>query len=265
MQTEDRPHTEMAVVTGGGGEIGREICLRLARAGAAVVVVDIAADTAEQTAQVVTDAGGRAHAVAVDVTDRAAVAAALDDAQRRYGPVTISVCAHGIGPGAPFLDISEELWDHVLSVNLTGTLILGQEAGRRMVASGYGRIVNVGSVAARLPSNEIGCYMVSKGAIEALTRVMAFELGPHGVTVNTLAPGAVLTKLLERMQAPGAGQARIARTSIGRLGAPADIAAAIVYLASRDASYITGTVVTVDGGYSIGGIRAAPQPDPDTR
>jgi NAD(P)-dependent dehydrogenase (short-subunit alcohol dehydrogenase family) len=250
---------EVALITGGGGGIGREIALRLGASGTAVAVFDLSLDTAQETADQVAASGGDAVAAAVDVTDRASVVSALQAAEGELGPLTIAVSSHGIGPGTAFLDLTEDTWNSVLSVNLTGCLIVGQEAGRRLARREYGRMVNISSVSAHFPSSGIAAYMVSKGGVEALTRAMAFELGPHGVTVNSVSPGPIMTQLMMDMLSDEGRSARVERMPVGHLGKPADVAAAVSYLVSRDAGYISGSVVTVDGGYSIAGIRA-----PDT-
>jgi NAD(P)-dependent dehydrogenase (short-subunit alcohol dehydrogenase family) len=153
----------------------------------------------------------------------------------------------------PFLEFDEGTWEKVLAVNLTGSLLVGQEAGRRMAERGYGRIVNISSLSATFPSLGLTGYLVSKGGIEALTRAMAFELGPEGITVNTVAPGPIQTELMQTMLSDEGRAVRLARIPMGRLGEPADIASVIAFLASPDASWVNGILLTVDGGYSHAG------------
>ena len=154
--------------------------------------------------------------------------------------------------------MSDELWHDIVDVNLTGMFIVAQEVARRMVAAGGGgRIVNMGSAAAHMSHSDQTAYAVTKAGIEAMTRGMAFELAPHGIVVNAVAPGTIVTEFSVGNLSEEAVAERVRRIPLGRLGDPDEVASVIAMLASRDASYVTGAVVPIDGGLVPAGIRAA--------
>lgn len=245
------------LITGAAGGIGRAVALRLAQEGARLVLLDLDAAGVEVTAQAVRSSGGDAFAMAADVSQRADVRRALEQArQAGFAPVQMLVNNAAWGRPASFLEIRDEDWQRMLSVNLTGVFIVAQEVAADMVAHGGGRIVNVASLAAHTANSHQAAYAASKGGVVALSRVMAFELAPHGILVNAVSPGPIDTELAARMLTPAARVAREQRIPQGRLGQPEEVAAAIAFLLCDDASYINGTVLVIDGGLVGAGIRA---------
>jgi 2-hydroxycyclohexanecarboxyl-CoA dehydrogenase len=241
-------------VTGGASGIGLAVSRRLARNGANVAVLDLDAGAAEQAAAELRAEGARAIGVGVDVSDRAAVEKALDTVRDEAGPIEIMVTSAGISLAAPFLDITIEDWERVLAVNLTGTFHCLQLAVPDMIAAGWGRIVTISSSSAQSGSRNQAHYSASKGGVIVLTKTLAVELGKHGITVNTIPPRAVVTPMFNAAPFMQQGdpsavlEQMAARSPVGRLGVPDDIAAAAAFLCSEDAGYITGQVIGVNGG-----------------
>jgi 2-hydroxycyclohexanecarboxyl-CoA dehydrogenase len=241
-------------VTGGASGIGLAVSRRLARNGASVAVLDLDAGAAEQAAAELRAEGARAIGVGVDVSDRAAVEKALDTVRDEAGPIEIMVTSAGISLAAPFLDITIEDWERVLAVNLTGTFHCLQLAVPDMIAAGWGRIVTISSSSAQSGSRNQAHYSASKGGVIVLTKTLAVELGKHGITVNTIPPRAVVTPMFNAAPFMQQGdpsavlEQMAARSPVGRLGVPDDIAAAAAFLCSEDAGYITGQVIGVNGG-----------------
>lgn len=244
-----------AIVTGGGGGIGRAVCERLAAEGAAVAAFDVNDAAAAKTCTSVAAAGGRAKAWHVDVTSRASVAAAVQAVTAEFGGLDILVNNAGLARRGSFLELSDGDWNFILGLNLTGYFIVGQEAARVMVKRGGGRIVNVASLAAHLATDLQSAYTAAKGGVVALTRVMAFELAPKGVLVNAVSPGPVETDMSKANLTAATRRAREERIPQGRLALPSEIASAIAFLVSADGSYINGTTLMVDGGLLTAGIR----------
>ena len=252
---EGRPDTaRVAVVTGGGSGMGRAICRRLAAAGHAVAVLDIDADATERVAKEVEADGGRAIPVPVDVSDRAAVDAAMDEARGAFGPVGILVTSAGIEGFVSFLDISVEAWERMLAVNLTGTFHCVQSVVPDMIGAGWGRIVTISSSSAQSGTRRMAHYVASKGGVIAFTKALALDLASKGITVNTIPPGAIDTPMMRRPVESGAMASMdqvVARAPLGRLGTPEDIAAACAFLCSEEAGYITGQQINVNGAWYL--------------
>jgi NAD(P)-dependent dehydrogenase (short-subunit alcohol dehydrogenase family) len=246
-----RLHERAAVVTGAGSGIGRAIALAFAAEGARVLCADINAAAARQTAQAIRAAGGQALARQVDVSRRTAVERMVSTALAAWGRVHILVAAAGIGPSAPFLDLAEAEWDRVLEVNLKGLFLCGQAVGRHMAEAGGGVIINVTSQLSEVAQAGSAHYMASKGGAKLLTKAMAIELAAYGIRVNALAPGLTNTAMT-RLDTPD-GRASRAKLfdhiPMGRAAEPDEIAQAAVFLASDEASYVTGASLFVDGGY----------------
>jgi 2-hydroxycyclohexanecarboxyl-CoA dehydrogenase len=247
-----RPDTSrVAVVTGGGSGMGRAVCHHLARRGHRVAVLDIDGAGAEQVAKEVEEDGGRALAAAVDVSDRAAVEGALDRTRNAFGgPIGILVTSAGIEGFEEFLDISTQAWERMLSVNLTGTFHCVQPAVPDMMEARWGRIVTISSSSAQSGTRRMAHYVASKGGVIALTKALALDLAPYGITVNTIPPGAIDTPMMRRPMESGqmgSMEQIVARAPLGRLGTPDDIAATCAFLCSEDASYITGQQINVNG------------------
>jgi 2-hydroxycyclohexanecarboxyl-CoA dehydrogenase len=243
-----------AVVTGGGSGMGRAICHRLAAQGHGVAVLDIDGDATEQVAKEIETAGGRALGVVVDVSDRAGVDAAMDRARAAFGPVGILVTSAGIEGFVKFLDIDVATWERILAVNLTGTFHCAQLVVPDMMAEGWGRIVTISSSSAQSGTKRMAHYVASKGGVIALTKALALDLAQHGITVNTIPPGAIDTPMMRRPIESGAMASLdqiVARAPLGRLGTPDDIAAACAFLCSEEAGYITGQQINVNGAWYL--------------
>jgi NAD(P)-dependent dehydrogenase (short-subunit alcohol dehydrogenase family) len=241
-----------AIVTGGASGIGLACATRLARDGSKVAVLDLDTDAAAVAAATIEAAGGTAISVTADVTDRPAVEAAVAEVAERLDPPTILVNNAGLQGFTPFLKISVELWQRILDVNLTGTFHCCQVVVPHMLDAGWGRIVNISSSSAQGGQQLMTHYVSSKAGVIGFTKALALELGPKGITVNTIPPGFIDTPMLRDSEAKGllgpGVDAAIATTPVRRIGTPEDIAATCAFLARDEASYITGQVIGVNGG-----------------
>lgn len=246
---------KVAVVTGAGSGMGRAIAIRFAEDEAAVAIWDINGEGAAETARLITDAGGKAIAVTADCADRAAIKAAAAQTRSELGPITILVNNAGIAPFTPFLEVDEALLDRVLHINLRGPYILTQEIIPDMLAAKWGRIINITSSSVQSGSPTQTHYTASKGGLLGFTKSLAMEFGKSGITANMIPPGSIDTPMLRGavvMQREGAVEAYGAALPVGRIGEVEDIAAAAAYLASEEASYITGQTISVNGGRYMG-------------
>jgi NAD(P)-dependent dehydrogenase (short-subunit alcohol dehydrogenase family) len=246
---------KIALVTGGAGDLGNEMALHLAQAGASVVIWDVKPEaTAKQRIERVRVTGQPVEYAQVDIRDRAAVDRAMDDIFARFGALDI-VCANaGIVDSAPFLEITQQNWQNHLDVNLTGSFNVGQAAALRMVAQKIqGRIIFTSSWVGEIPWPEITAYTVSKAGVNMLVKQMARELAIHGIRVNAVAPGIVRAGLAGKQLAEEPQYAaRVAKViPLGDPGTPVEIAQAVVYLASPQTAYMTGTILLLDGGCSL--------------
>jgi glucose 1-dehydrogenase len=242
---------KVALVTGAGGGIGGAGAEALAREGAAVFCTDIDAAAAEATAGRIRDASGQAAAQGLDVRDREAVDQAVAAVVRQFGRLDILLECAGSSHRGNSLDLDPPTWDRIIAVNLTGMFHLGQAAARQMVRrGGGGSIINVTSQLAEVARPERAAYVASKGGGRSLTHAMAVDLAAHGIRVNAIAPGPTLTGLTRASYTdPAARRATEALIPLGRLGQPDDLAGAVLYLASDESRWVTGSTVTVDGGY----------------
>jgi 2-hydroxycyclohexanecarboxyl-CoA dehydrogenase len=243
---------KVAIVTGGGSGIGLGISERLAADGAAVAVVDLVEASATDAAAKITAAGGTAIGVAADVTDRGAVEAAVAHVAEALGTPTILVNNAGLQQFGPFLKVSVDEWRRVLDVNLTGTFHCCQVVLPHMIDAGWGRIVNISSSSTHGGQPYMTGYVSAKSGVIGLTKSLALEFGPKGVTVNTIPPGFIDTPMLRDSESKGllgpGVDAAIATTPVRRIGRPDDIAAATAFLVSEEASYVTGQIIGVNGG-----------------
>ena len=243
-----------AVVTGGGSGMGAAICHHLARQGRKVAVLDVNGDAAERVAKELEADGLAALGVPVDVSDRAAVEGALERVRQSLGRIEIMVTSAGIEGFEDFLDISVEDWERMLAVNLTGTFHCLQAAVPDMIEAGWGRIVTISSSSAQSGTRRMSHYVASKGGVIALTKALALDLAPKGITVNTIPPGVIDTPMMRRPIESGAMasmDAVLARAPLGRAGTPDDIAVACAFLCSEEAGYITGQQINVNGGWYL--------------
>ncbi len=246
---------QRALVTGAGNGIGRAISLALADAGMRVLLVDIDQAAAEAVAQEIAAKGGEALAVGASVADPVQVASAMAAIDNAWGGIDLLVNNAGVTANRPSLELSEADWRRTMGINLDGVFFFAQQAGRRMVAQGGGCIVNVVSIYSQVAAPNRLAYCASKAGVAHMTRALAIEWAAHGIRVNAVAPGYVDTpgtaELVEQGRLDLTSLQR--RTPLGRLAKPEDIANAIVYLASPEASYITGQILGVDGGWTAYG------------
>jgi 2-hydroxycyclohexanecarboxyl-CoA dehydrogenase len=241
-----------AIVTGAASGIGLAISERLAADGHAVALWDRNGEAAEAAAAKIEADGGIAAAFVVDVTDRPRIEAAVAEVRDRYGPPTILVNNAGREGFGAFLDIKVETWNNVIEVNLTGTFHCCQAVIPAMVEAGWGRIVNISSSSAQGGQPYMAHYVASKAGMIGLTKSLALEFGPKGITVNTIPPGFIDTPMLRNAEAKGrlgeGVEHHASVTPVRRAGRPEDIAAACAFLVRDDAGYITGQVLGVNGG-----------------
>jgi NAD(P)-dependent dehydrogenase (short-subunit alcohol dehydrogenase family) len=236
-----------AVVTGGLSGIGEAIARRMVEEGATVIAADLSStDT--------TFRSGALLPLHVDVCDPASVDAMVDAVVTRFGRLDCVVNSAGMGREMPFLDTSIEMFDRIVAVNLPGTFVVGQAAARAMSKTGGGSIVNVASVSGITANPGRSAYGASKGGVVALSRAMAVDLAPFGIRVNVLAPGPVETPLVKQMHSCEERARWVDRTPLHRYAQPGEIAGAAVFLCSGDASFVTGHVLVVDGGFVASGL-----------
>jgi NAD(P)-dependent dehydrogenase (short-subunit alcohol dehydrogenase family) len=244
--------TRVALVTGAGSGIGRACALALARAGAVVVAADIDRPAGEETVALVAAAGGTAWFVAADVTRDAEVAAMVGAVVARHGRLDHAVNNAGIpSNGKSITDCPEEDWDRLMAVNLKSVWLCLKHELRQMEAQGGGAIVNMASIAGLAGLARRGDYVAAKHGVVGLTRTAALECATAGIRVNAVCPGYVRTPMVERVirREPEHEARMVAREPIGRLGTPEEVAAAVVWLCSDAASYVTGHALAVDGGF----------------
>lgn len=240
-----------AIVTGAGRGIGESIAFRLAQEGAEVLVVGRSLEPLEETVDSIVQAGGKACAIAADISSEADVDAVLREAKGRWATVDILVNNAAVFDEPPFLEIKPETFRATFDINVTGTFLMSQAVAKEMVDAGKGSIVHISSVDALGADGPVSAYTATKAAVVSLARTMTMELSPLGVRVNCVAPGFVNTDMVHKTSTPNVLEHMLhdfARVPLRRLVEPEEIAAAVAFLASDDASAITGTNLVVDGG-----------------
>ena len=244
-----------AVVIGGTSGIGRAIAHGLAQAGAAVVCSSRREEEVDKTAAEIEEYGTRTIRCSSDVSSRESIERLLGDCVAEFGKVDILVNSAGRTKREPTIEQSEEDWNAILETNLNGTLRTCQIFGRHMISNGYGRIINIASLSTFVSLFEVAAYSASKAAVASLTKSLAIEWAKHGVNVNAIAPGVFRTALNQKLldETPR-GQEFLSRTPMGRFGNVGELAGAAVFLASDAASYVTGEVLVVDGGFLASGV-----------
>jgi meso-butanediol dehydrogenase/(S,S)-butanediol dehydrogenase/diacetyl reductase len=243
-----------ALVTGAGSGIGRETAHAFAAEGAHVAVADIDLKMAERSAEEIRKKGGSAHAFSLDVTDPKAVAGFIEATANRLGRIDVLVNSAGVREIKPVLELPLEEWQRVIDVNITGVFLCSQAFGRHLVQAGKpGAIVNLASTLGVVAAPHRAAYTASKHAVVGLTKEMAMELGDKGIRVNAVGPGVIRTPLTERYFQDADFAQRIRDLhALGRWGEPHEIAKAILFLASNEASFVTGTTLLIDGGWTAG-------------
>lgn len=243
--------TKTALVTGAAAGIGKACALRLAREGMAVGVLDINLDGCRQVVAEIEAAGGKAIALEASIANRPQVVAAVNALRKAFGPVTVLVNNAGITGTVPFKELTDEQWDRMLEINLKGTFIVTQVVLPDMETAKWGRIVNISSSSAQTGAVGMAHYSSSKGAMISLTRTLAQELGPLGITVNNIPPGTVMNTIMSeanRARFPVSVETLVKTMPVRRTGEPEDIANACAWLVSEETSYVTGQTIGVNGG-----------------
>lgn len=251
MNHSERLHDKIAIVTGSGRGLGAATVLRMAREGAHVVVNDISAEAARETAAEVEKLGRRALVSTHDVSNTTEANALVDEVKKTFGRVDILVNNAGITRDSMLHKLTEEKWDEVIRVNLKGPFNMGQACAKVMMENKYGKIVNLSSIAWLGNVGQTN-YSASKAGVVGLTRTWALELARYQINVNAIAPGLIDTQMTQAIPAE-VKEKFIARIPMRRIGKPEDIAAIICFLASDEANYVTGQCIQIDGGLTTGG------------
>jgi NAD(P)-dependent dehydrogenase (short-subunit alcohol dehydrogenase family) len=245
----------VALITGGGSGVGRAVALLFSREGARVTVVDLNRNGGETTVKMIKEVGGEALFAEADISRSSQVEKAVKTSILHYGKLDVLVNNAGIDVGGSVIELTEEAWDKVIDVNLKGVFLCSKYALAEMLKVGGGAVINIASVLGLVGSNGEAAYCASKGGIVALTKAMAIDLAKHNVRVNCICPGSVLTPMFEKfMASTGDYEGALARNAekipLGRAARPEEIARLALFLASDESSYATGSILTIDGGWT---------------
>ena len=243
-----------AVVIGGTSGIGKALALGLARAGADVAASSRSSDMVNSTADEIESLGVASLRVCSDVCDRRSLESLRDSVVTSFGTIDILVNSAGVTRRVPTLEMDEPTWNEIFNVNLTGTLRACQIFGENMLKQRFGRIINIASLSSFVAFQEVAAYGASKTAVASLTRSLAVEWSNLGVTVNAIAPGIFPTLLNRKIIDSPRGHELLLRTPMGRFGEPPELVTTAIYLASRETSFTTGQIITVDGGMMASGV-----------
>ena len=249
-----RLQDKVTIITGAGHGIGQSMARVFASEGARVVVADLIVENAISTAGAIREAGGQAHPVEVDVTDPSQVQSMVDETLQQWDRLDVLVNNAGIGLNKPFLDTTLEEWERQIRVNLTGQFLCAQAAARVMVRQGYGKIINVGSISGQRGAQGRVAYGAAKAGVIQMTRVMAVELADKGVCVNAISPGPVDTDQSRGTHTAATRRSYLDRIPLHRYGERTEIAAAALFLASDESSFVQGHILNVDGGFRSAGL-----------
>jgi 3-oxoacyl-[acyl-carrier protein] reductase len=250
---------KVSIITGSGQGIGREIALAMAREGASCVIADWNESRAQEVASEITEFGGMAIPVKVDVSDPDQVEAMVRQTLGAFGRIDILVNNAGIGHVKPFLSITLEEWNRVLGINLTGQFLCAQTVARAMLQQGGGRIVNIASISGERGGTGRAAYGAAKAGVILLTKVMAVELASKGIRVNAISPGPTETEQVRECHDDATRAAYHSVLPIERYAEPSEIANAVLFLASQEASFIHGHILNVDGGFGAAGLIFEPR------
>lgn len=239
----------IVLITGAAGGLGREMALGLAEYGADVALADFEPEKAGHIREAISGMGRKSEVYRVDVTDPESVKELVERVNADFGRIDVLINSAGVNNRKPIVDYSPEEWDRIVDINLKGTFLCSQAAGRLMLARGKGKVINMGSVSSLLGHPNHGPYAASKGGVAQLTKVMAMEWAKAGINVNSICPAYIKTPLTEGYLAIGDHYQKISSTiPMGRLGEPADIVGAAIFLASEASNFISGHLLLVDGG-----------------